>query len=150
MQKNFHHATILQFISSLFETQRSSEKSSRKCSMKKSLDPYVLIWQRMHSLYLGEWSSETLLFPEQNYQLQKSNKKESTSKGSNFFVEWHIDFMFVRVRIAKNGCEKFFVFCNMRRLTTSHFHQLENNRYTTTCWSLASRLLQLADKYLKK
>ena len=87
MQKNFHHATILQFISSLFETQRSSEKSSRKCSMKKSLDPYVLIWQRMHSLYLGEWSSETLLFPEQNYQLQKSNKKESTSKGSNFFVE---------------------------------------------------------------
>lgn len=100
---------------SLAKTQRTEnfeEMQHQKKKKKNPLDPYVLIWQRMHSLYLGEWSSETLLFPT---KLQPMNlQKIYSTKGSNFFVEWHIDFMFVRVRIAKNGCEFSCSACNLK------------------------------------
>ena len=87
MQKNFHHATILQFISSFFlrnETENWKLRGNATTKKKKNpLDPYVLIWQRMHSLYLGEWSSETLLFPT---KLQPMNlQKNIFNQGVKFF-----------------------------------------------------------------
>ena len=116
MQKNFHHATILQFISSLFLSKDTENWKLRgnAAPKKKKKSPRPLRTNLAKNAFIIPWRMEfrnsTLSYKITTHEL---TKKYST-KGSNFFVEWHIDFMFVRVRIAKNGCEFSCSACNLK------------------------------------